>query len=141
MHSAAGPKLAQECSLHYRCLPGDVKLTNGYELPCRKVIHTVGPKYDILARNGDYGIQVAETVLASCYQRALQLAADQVLHSIAFCAIATGAFGYPGARAAGVALREVKQFLARPSMAEKFDRIIFCAWREVDEMYYRRIAP
>ena len=103
IHLAAGPELLQECRKLGGCVTGDVRVTHGYELPAKWVIHTVGPVW----QGGIYG---EPELLASCYRNALAVALHKGVESIAFPAIATGAFGYPAQKAAKVAVREALDF-------------------------------
>ena len=105
IHRAAGPELLAECRLLGGCPPGQAKLTRGYRLPARHVIHTVGPVW----RGGGQG---EPEVLASCYRNALMLAAERDFATIAFPAISTGVYGYPFEPAAEIAVREVRTALA-----------------------------
>jgi O-acetyl-ADP-ribose deacetylase (regulator of RNase III) len=105
IHDAAGPELLEECRLLRGCPTGEARLTRGYRLPARYVIHTVGPVW--------YGGGYDEAeLLASCYRNSLQLAAAHGLETIAFPAISTGIYGYPLEDAARIAVREVRSFLA-----------------------------
>ena len=105
IHDAAGPELLEECRLLGGCPTGEARLTRGYRLPARYVIHTVGPVW--------YGGGYDEAeLLASCYRNSLQLAAAYDLETIAFPAISTGIYGYPLEDAARIAVREVRSFLA-----------------------------
>ena len=115
IHRAAGPKLLAECRTLAGCETGDAKITSGYDLPARHVIHAVGPVW----RGGahDEGER-----LASCYRRALELAVAHGLHTIAFPAISCGAYGYPVDDAAAVAVREVTSFLRND---RSIDRVLF----------------
>jgi len=102
IHSAAGPRLWQECRTLRGCETGDAKITGGYELPAQRVIHTVGPRW--------YGGQQDEPeLLASCYRRSLILAEAHHLSSVAFPAISTGVYGYPLAAATAVAVATISQ--------------------------------
>jgi O-acetyl-ADP-ribose deacetylase (regulator of RNase III) len=105
IHRAAGPKLLDECRTLAGCPTGEAKITGGYRLPARYVIHTVGPVW----QGGDSG---EHTLLESCYQSSLRLAEANRLSSIAFPAISTGVFGYPLAAAARIAVNTVVMFQA-----------------------------
>jgi O-acetyl-ADP-ribose deacetylase (regulator of RNase III) len=116
IHRAAGPDLVHECRLLGGCKTGQAKITKGYRLPARHIIHTVGPVW----RGGENG---EPALLASCYESALDLARRHGLRSVAFPAISTGIFGYPMAEAAQVAAATVADRLkAEP---QHFDRIVF----------------
>ena len=119
IHRAAGPELVQECRLLGGCKTGDAKLTKGYRLPARFVIHAVGPVW----HGGDHD---EDALLASCYRRALEIAGGHGLRSIAFPAISTGIYGFPAERAACIAIRTVRDHLA----AGDFEIIIFCCFSE-----------
>ncbi|MEI2386346.1 O-acetyl-ADP-ribose deacetylase [Breoghania sp. JC706] len=117
IHRAAGPELLAECRTLGGCAPGDAKMTAGYDLPARHVIHTVGPRWA-------GGMRGEDEVLASCYARSLELAAGAGLATIAFPAISTGVFGFPADRAAGVALKAVRSSPHLGRMAA----VIFCCF-------------
>jgi O-acetyl-ADP-ribose deacetylase (regulator of RNase III) len=104
IHRAAGPQLLAACRALHGCATGDAKLTRGYDLPARFVIHTVGPVW----RNGERG---EDALLASCYATSLRLAQQHGLTSLAFPAISCGVYGYPIERAAGIAVRTVRDTL------------------------------
>ena len=104
IHRAAGPKLLEECRALGGCRPGEAKMTRGYNLPARFVIHTVGPVWS----GGNRG--EAQT-LSNCYRNCLQLAAENGIKSIAFPAISCGAYGYPISDAARIASKTVRDFL------------------------------
>ncbi|MCJ7663117.1 MAG: O-acetyl-ADP-ribose deacetylase, partial [Desulfobacterales bacterium] len=106
IHRAAGPALLAECRTLGGCATGDAKITKGYQLKARHVIHTVGPVY---RREGP---QAAE-LLASAYRRSLEVANEHHLKSVAFPSISTGAYGYPLAEAAPIALKTVAAFLKK----------------------------
>ena len=105
IHRAAGPGLLAECERLDGCETGDAKITSGYKLPARHVIHTVGPVW----RGGDKG---EDALLARCYTRALEVAAGHGLRTIAFPAISTGAYSFPVERAAGIAVTAVRAGVA-----------------------------
>ncbi|MCF8479174.1 MAG: O-acetyl-ADP-ribose deacetylase [Rhodospirillum sp.] len=105
IHRAAGPELLEECKGLGGCATGDAKVTLGYRLPARHVIHTVGP---IWSRHPP---KEANDLLAACYRRSLEEGARLSLETVAFPAISTGVFGFPPGRAAAIAVREVTRFL------------------------------
>lgn len=109
IHRVAGPGLYEECLLLGGCEPGEAKITAGYNLPARHVIHTVGPVY------GEADGKEAE-ILSSCYRNSLRLAKEQGLRSVAFPAISTGAYGYPKNEAALIAVRTVLSFLEEEAL-------------------------
>lgn len=114
IHRAAGPELKEECRKLGGCPTGEAEITRGYRLPCRWVIHAVGPVW-----HG--GTQGEEELLASCYRRALELAEEHGVRSIAFPAISTGAYRFPKDRAARIAVREIRCFLeAHPTIEKVF---------------------
>ena len=104
IHRAAGPKLLEECATLGGCETGDAKITKGYNLPAKFVIHTVGPIY----RRGS---ESAPKSLASAYRRSLEVAAERKLKTIAFPAISTGAYGYPIIDATEIAVKTAREFL------------------------------
>jgi O-acetyl-ADP-ribose deacetylase len=120
IHRAAGPELLAECRTLGGCKPGEAKLTRGYRLPARFVIHTVGPIW----HGGKHG--EAET-LANCYRDSLHLAVENGIKTIAFPAISCGAYGYPIPEAAQIAIGTVRDFLASEN---KIDKVIFVLWGE-----------
>ncbi len=105
VHRAAGPELLAECRTLHGCATGEAKITRGYRLPARYVIHTVGPVW----AGGHRG---EDDLLASCYRRSLELARDNQCMTIAFPAISTGAYGFPISRAAPIAVAAVRDFIA-----------------------------
>lgn len=105
IHRAAGPELLAECRKLGGCATGDAKITKGYRLKAKHVIHTVGPIYQAEGKR-------APVLLASCYRRSLELASQYKLQSIAFPSISTGAFGYPLKEAAPIALKTVMEYLS-----------------------------
>jgi O-acetyl-ADP-ribose deacetylase (regulator of RNase III) len=116
IHDAAGPELLEECRRIGGCPTGEARMTRGYRLKARSIIHTVGPVW----KGGGRG---EAALLASCYHRSLQLAADHRLRSIAFPAISTGAYGYPLQAASEIALRTVRDFVYP---REGIDEVVFC---------------
>jgi len=115
IHRAAGPRLLAACRTLGGCADGEAKITQGYDLPARWVIHTVGPVWH--GGNAD-----EDAVLARCYQNVLVLAREHGIRSIAFPAISTGVYSFPKARAARIAVREVRAFLETDSSVA---RVIF----------------
>ena len=112
IHRAAGSGLLEECRTLGGCRTGEAKITKGYNLPARWVIHTVGPVWQ-------GGTQNEDELLASCYRNSLALAREHGIRTIAFPAISTGAYGFPMERAARIAVREVKRFLQQDTTLEK----------------------
>jgi O-acetyl-ADP-ribose deacetylase (regulator of RNase III) len=118
IHRAAGPDLVAECRMLRGCKTGAAKITRGYRLPARHVIHTVGPVW----RGGGHG---EDDLLASCYRASLALAGDHKLASIAFPAISTGIYRFPADRAAGIAVATVTAAL---SVTPGLQRVVFCCF-------------
>ena len=118
IHRAAGPELLKDCRTLGGCPTGEARMTRGYRLPARHVIHAVGPVW----HGGGAGEDAA---LAGCYRHALALAAAAGLTSIAFPAISTGAYGFPAERAARIAVATVADVLAREG---RIERVIFCCF-------------
>ncbi|HSO07198.1 MAG TPA: O-acetyl-ADP-ribose deacetylase [Pelomicrobium sp.] len=131
IHRAAGPELLAECRTLNGCRTGEAKITRGYRLPARHVIHTVGPVWHGGDRNED-------ELLASCYRRSLELAAAHGLASIAFPGISTGVYGFPMERAARIALREIRAFLAAHELPERV--ICVCFGADARRAYERALA-
>lgn len=118
IHRAAGPELLAECRQLNGCSTGQAKITKGYNLPARWVIHTVGPIW-----RG--GIQSEDDLLAQCYQNSLALAKAHDIKTIAFPSISTGAYGFPMDRASKIAVTEIKRFLKQDSSIEKVILVCF----------------
>lgn len=118
IHRAAGPELLEECRGLGGCETGQAKITKGYRLPARHVIHTVGPVWG-------GGESREDDLLESCYRSALKLARENGLTSIAFPAISTGVYGFPADRAAHIAVRTV---LDETGKDAHFDRVVFCCF-------------
>src|SRR5436305_4141348 len=120
IHRAAGPELLAECQMLHGCKTGDAKITKGYRLKARHVIHTVGPVWN----GGTHG---EDDLLASCYRRSIELCGQHNLSSVAFPAISTGVFRFPADRAADIAVRTTIQMLpAAPSVTH----VVFCCFSE-----------
>jgi O-acetyl-ADP-ribose deacetylase (regulator of RNase III) len=119
IHRAAGPQLLEACRQLGGCPTGDAKITPGFRLKARHVIHAVGPVWGGGGRN-------EETLLASCYRRSLELAAEHHLASIAFSAISTGVYGFPIDRAAEIAIGTVVETLSR--LNAPISHVIFCCF-------------
>lgn len=128
IHRAAGPELLAECRTLHGCNTGEAKITKGYNLPAKYVIHTVGPIYG--GRKGD-----AEN-LANCYKNSLSLAKENGIHSIAFPAISTGVYRYPIEAATKIAVSTVKEWLEENS-EYPLDVIFCCFGSEALEAYNR----
>lgn len=132
IHRAAGPGLRRECRGLDGCPTGEARLTGGYDLPARHVIHTVGPVW----RGG--GADEAR-LLASCYRHCLAIAKDRGLQSVAFPCISTGAYGFPADRAAAIAVRTVREVVASPSSLTSIRFV--CFGPEDFELYRALLAP
>ena len=133
IHRAAGRELVHECATLNGCHPGNAKITKGYKLPAKHVIHTVGPVW----HDGTRG---EAATLASCYRRALEVARDHNLRSIAFPCISTGVYGYPPELAAAVAVKTVSGVITEHPDA--FDEITFCCFSENDlRLYEAQLQP
>ena len=129
IHRAAGPELLAHCRTLNGCATGEAKITPGFRLPARHIIHTVGPVW----RDGRHG---EPALLAACYRHALELAAQAGLETIAFPCISTGVYGYPPALAAPHALCSVRETLARlPGIRE----VIFCCFSEEEQARYQSL--
>lgn len=130
IHRAAGPELLNECRGIGGCPTGQARITAGYRLPARWVIHTVGPVW----HGGNQG---EAALLASCYRESLKLAASHGVASIAFPAISTGVYGYPLQAAAEIAVNTVRQYLAADEGPLR--EVIFCCFSAGDLAVYQRL--
>ncbi len=130
IHRAAGPELLEECRTLGGCESGQAKITGGYRLPARHVIHTVGPVWQGGAHRED-------EILASCYREAMKLASRHGLKSIAFPAISCGIHGFPAERAARIAVAEVRAFLAADITLERV--IMVCYGDEIHEAWLNAV--
>ncbi|CAN6470138.1 unnamed protein product [Victoria cruziana] len=133
LHAAAGPGLADECRKLGGCRTGMAKITNAYDLPARRIIHTVGPKYAMKYHTA------AENALAHCYRSCLELLIENGLRSIAFICIYTEAKNYPREPAAHVAIRNVRRFLEKQK--DKIKAVVFCTSTPDDTEIYKRLLP
>lgn len=131
IHRAAGPELLDECRGLGGCPTGEARITGGYRLAAKYVIHTVGPVY------GEAGGREAE-LLAGCYRHSLALAAEHGARTVAFPAISCGVYGYPVEEACRIAVREVRKFLAGPAEIERVLLVAFGA--DVRAAYVRALG-
>ena len=129
IHRAAGPQLLAKCRTLGGCKPGEAKITRGYRLPARFVIHTVGPIW----HGGKH--DEAQT-LANCYRNSLKLAVENEIRTIGFPAISCGAYGYPIEEAAHIAFKTTREFLA---LSDEIEKVIFVIWGEDVYNAYRRL--
>jgi O-acetyl-ADP-ribose deacetylase len=132
IHRAAGPGLLKECKTLGGCDTGSAKISNAYNLPCKKVIHAVGPVFD--------SVHKSEPLLRSAYRKSLTVAVENDCKTIAFPAISTGIYGYPSKAAAKAVSREVYAFLKKPE-GKKLDKVIFCNFLDKDVEAYAQSLP
>ena len=130
IHRAAGPDLLKECVTLGGCKTGEAKLTKGYSLPAKFVIHAVGPVW-----HGGNTNEIA--LLASCYSQSMRIAKENGIKTIAFPAISTGAYGFPVERAARIAVKTVREFISKDEEISKaifvcFDRKTYEAYRRME---------
>jgi O-acetyl-ADP-ribose deacetylase (regulator of RNase III) len=126
IHRAAGPLLVKFCRTLEGCRTGEAKISPGFELPARRVIHTVGPVWQ-------GGRHYEPALLQACYRNSLELALENGVRSIAFPAISTGVYGYPREQAAQIAIAGMLAF------EDRFERIIACCFSEADAQLYRAV--
>jgi len=129
IHRAAGPQLVAECRTLHGCETGHCKITKGYRLPSRHVIHAVGP------------IGEREELLRSCYRLILKCAVKNKIRTLAFCGLSTGIFGYPPEKAVLVAMGTVRKWLEVPAHRDAIDKIIFVVFTERETGIYNRTMP
>lgn len=129
IHRAAGPELVHECRLLGGCRTGEAKMTKGYGMPARHIIHTVGPVWN----GGGHG---EAELLRKCYVNSLNLALTAGAGSVAFPCISTGIFGYPAEAAAAIAVAAVREFLLSPGNLEE---VIFCCFSPSDLNIYNKL--
>ncbi|PVD25469.1 hypothetical protein C0Q70_13125 [Pomacea canaliculata] len=127
IHAAAGKQLKKECATLGGCETGDAKITEGYKLPAKHVIHTVGPIGEIPDK------------LQSCYRASLNLVKENNLKSVAFPCISTGIYGYPVKAATDVALQTIREWLEKDKYADKIERIILCLFLKKDVEVYEQL--
>lgn len=128
IHRAAGKQLLEECRTLHGCRTGEAKITGAYKLPCKYVIHTVGPVW----RDGNHG---EPELLANCYRNSLRVAADHGIRTVAFPSIATGVYHFPVPLAAQIAVRTVREFLKEHP--DKLDVVMWVLFDEHTEKIYQ----
>lgn len=131
VHNAAGPGLQEACEALGECQVAEVQMTDAFDLPCSKIIHTLSPAWNA------EDLDSSRERLRIVYRRCLELGLEKRVRTIAFPAISTGSKGFPSTRAAVVALEEVRQFLEEPDHLLQFDKIVFCNLHQADVDAYR----
>jgi O-acetyl-ADP-ribose deacetylase (regulator of RNase III) len=126
IHSAAGPLLLQFCRTLNGCRTGEAKISPGFKLPARRVIHTVGPVWQ-------GGANYEAALLQACYRNSFEIALENAVQSIAFPAISTGVYGFPKQQATEIAVAAMLEY------TDRFKRIIACCYSETDAELYRRV--
>lgn len=129
IHRAAGPDLLSECKTLNGCGTGNAKITNGYRLPAKYVIHTVGPVW-----HG--GISDEPEKLASCYQRCIEVAVENEIRSLAFPNISAGVYGYPKKEAAEIAIKTISESLKK---YPEIELVIFCVFDDENYLIYQKL--
>lgn len=129
IHRAAGPDLLKYCRTLNGCPTGEARLTPGFRLPAKFVIHTVGPVWHD-------GRHQEEELLTSCYENCLLLAKNNHIRTIAFPCISTGVYRFPAEKAAKIAFQTILKFIQKP---HEFERIIFCCFQPTDAAIYRML--
>ncbi|MFH0866551.1 MAG: O-acetyl-ADP-ribose deacetylase [Bacteroidota bacterium] len=132
IHRAAGPELLAECRLLNGCATGDAKITKGYKLPAKYVIHTVGPVW----HGGKHN---EEKLLKSCYRRCLEISVQNNIQSIAFPNISTGVYGFPKSQAASIAVKTINDFLISSDFLKEI--IFVCFDEENYNLYNQLLKP
>jgi O-acetyl-ADP-ribose deacetylase len=143
IHRAAGPRLFDECSLLDGCETGNAKITNGFKLPSRKIIHAVGPVYSMERRRGNQsgeGPGRSERLLRSCYRQSLDLCDQNGLETVAFSCLSTGVYGYPSSEAAQAALSEVRTYFEE-GKGPNIKNVVFCVFLPKDNEAYLKHMP
>jgi O-acetyl-ADP-ribose deacetylase (regulator of RNase III) len=126
IHAAAGPLLQDYCQMLHGCRAGEAKLSPGFDLPARRVIHTVGPVW----QDGNH---YEASLLKACYRNSFKVALQNDVRSIAFPAISTGVYGYPKVAAAGIAVAAMLEY------EDRFERIVACCFSDSDAALYHSI--
>jgi O-acetyl-ADP-ribose deacetylase (regulator of RNase III) len=131
IHRGAGPELLVECRTLGGCATGSAKITKGYRLPAKFVIHTVGPVW----RDGNHG---EDELLASCYRSCFALVEQRKIRSVAFPSISTGAYGFPMERAAHIAVKEIRAFLDTNALVQNV--LLVCFGRQAFDIHQKAVA-